>query len=91
MRNDTIIHSTPLLHNINNPAKFQNDRLGSFREIAWQNFENIIKLKSFMRNDTIIDSTPLLHTINNPAKFQNDQSRTFREIARQNFEGRNNK
>ena len=36
MRNDTIIDSTPLLHTINNSAKFQNDRSRTFREIARQ-------------------------------------------------------
>ena len=39
MRNDTLIDSTPLLYTIINPAKFQNDRSRTFREIAGQNFE----------------------------------------------------
>ena len=39
MRNDTIIHSTPLLHTINNPGKFQNDRSRTFREIACTVFD----------------------------------------------------
>ena len=39
MQNDIILNSTPLLHTINNPAKFQNDRSRTFREIARQTFE----------------------------------------------------
>ena len=39
MRNNTILDSTTLLHTINNPAKFQNDRLKTFREIAHTVFD----------------------------------------------------
>ena len=39
MRNDTILNSTTLLHTINNPANFQNDRSKTFREIACTVFD----------------------------------------------------
>ena len=39
MRNDNIIDSTILLHTIYNLAKFQNDRLRTFQEIAQHIFE----------------------------------------------------
>ena len=39
MRNDIILNSTTLPHTINNPAKFQNDRSRTFREIAHTVFD----------------------------------------------------
>ena len=39
MRNDNILNSTTLLHTINDPAKFQNDRSKTFREIACTVFD----------------------------------------------------
>ena len=45
MRNDTKISSSPLLHTIYDPAKFQNDRSRTFREIARHVFQGRNKNK----------------------------------------------